>query len=263
MSKKKKKEQKTEDAPSDLAPLEVSVLGVKGKAQSSAEAHAGPKSLSELSRRVIEHVYQVLELPFAIPAVAGRAAVNVIAGVGGYFVRPPKAEFEDVAEKLESQKQEQAELPRIEAEASDTQEPNSEPNKLEAAQQELAQQINHFREMGLTVEISDLGDGRIGLIIVPPEMRDTAAEVLEQKTIPQVDEEATLDESSSVLDRTCAHLDLPLLALGALQKLNVHKVRQLVRLSAEDLLAVEGFGESSLGDVRRELMVLGLKLSCD
>jgi DNA-directed RNA polymerase alpha subunit len=70
-----------------------------------------------------------------------------------------------------------------------------------------------------------------------------------------------VETNTPALNMTMVELDLPPRAETRLEALRVFSVRDLVKLSAADLLNIPGFGRTSLRAVTKRLRELGLSLA--
>ncbi len=254
----------TQNQPTDpdSAPIEVSTLAVKVKGRTSHQSYAPPENTAELWGRLRKHVLTLAEMTVLVPVTVVVGAVNLVGGACSVFTRPPREDFEVEAEKVEGKRREESSKPQSNV-VPDPSGPQEQTSEIEIALKSAQSLLDQFRERGLQVGFRKLPNGKVALIIVPPDEFNATEELLEHKSIPKLATQQSLDGDATSLDRSVAELDLTLQALGALHKLQISTVRQLVGLSAADLLEIDGFGELSLEAVRRELLTLGLHLDGD
>ena len=249
------------DSP-EHALIEVSTLAVKIKARVSKPGYTAPQNSSELCRRFKTHLLTLAEMTTLIPVTVVVGAVNLVGGVCSAFTRPARQDFEHAAEQAEGKRREGTSELEITKQSGGSHTQLQEPD-LENAIWSVRDLLNQLRQKGLHVETRKLSDGRIALMIVPHEELSATEQLLATKLIPRAAVEETLTEQSTLLDRSVSDLDLPLAGLGALHKAGVRTIRELISLSAKQLLEIDGFGETSLDAVRRELFSIGQMLDGD
>jgi len=91
------------------------------------------------------------------------------------------------------------------------------------------------------------------------------SEVKEQVVTEQITEEVTEEESvdeelAEKLKTPIAELELSVRASNCLESMNVETVGQLMKMTEVDLLKIRSFGKTSLREIKRKLVDLGLSL---
>lgn len=117
--------------------------------------------------------------------------------------------------------------------------------------EQLEALFEELRAEGALVEPHDLGDGRTGILLVPPEVRDAAAQ-LARAALPAP---AAAGPSGLRIETI-----LPGRIARVLIAAGLHTAADLESRTAAELLALDGFGERSLIKVRATLKHLGLEL---
>lgn len=236
--------------PEDEAPIQVDWWGFKFRAASAAKEYQPPKTLKGAAVRVKEHLLALAVAPLAFADSVTRALINTVSGAGGLLVRPNAAKHQKAADDEEDRRQAALE----EREQHDDPETDI-VERLEA----LEEILDELRAKGIAVQASDLGEQRVALYLVSSEQVDVAREIVEEEFLPKLE----VDLAADVLTQPISYLNLSARAERGLSELGVSTIADLLQRTAGELLAVKGFGEATLAEVRQKLGDVNLKLRGD
>jgi hypothetical protein len=245
MSRANKRKKGREDA----APVQIDIYGVKLPA-GKTDAETRPETWAEVARRANRHLMTLVERFAALGANAMVAANYVVTAIGNSFVRRNAESHHQAADRAEDARQ--AELEERPGQSLSWPDSAAAERSLEA----LKDLLHEFQAKGLAVEIRDLGNGRVGLFLLPPESMETA-EALVHEELRRLPAPPPQDQAGEPI----AALGLSPRVADALAKGGIRSVEQLTCSTTDDLRALPGIGLKALVEIRARLADRGLTLT--
>ena len=224
--------------------IQVDAYGVKADLRPVETGEPLPRTLREVLDAVQAKVMSIAVNTFGL---LDDLIIGLRKYVRGAAAIPPAAQkrverAHDRADRKEGRRQEKFEAKELHA-----------PDAGHVIEQ-IEALFAEMRAEGALIEPHNLGDGRTGILIVPPEVRDDAL-LLARAALP----EPSVEGLAGLLLQTI----LPPRIANILAGAGLRTATDLSSRTAIELLAIDRFGEKSLATVRATLVQLGLGLRGD